>query len=344
MKASTRVLAVAWVALEVVAAGCGGVTLQPSDGGSTAGHGGGGSAGGYSGSAGTGGSGGTQCGALDETACKTRVDCTAQYCHACPNQSQFEGCTTIGAPPMECAEECVEASCGSLDQATCKTRSDCQPEYCCSGEVYEGCGAAGAAVTCMTSCPLPCEGRDETTCMNSAGSCTPQYCPNCDGGQTFEGCAATGSGGIACGLECPAPPSCSFLDETECKSATGCTAEYCPSCTGGQTFEGCSPPNSGAIACPAACPAPAACSTVTTEAACNARTDCYSVFDDPGTCGCNAVGCCAHFSWCADGAKASCGGMPLCQVAAPHCEAPAFVVSYSGSCFEGCVRPSECGP
>ncbi len=299
MKASPRILVLACVALGVFAAACGGVTLQPSDGGSTGGHGGGGgSSGGQSGSAGsggTGGSGGAQCDSLDETTCKTRADCTAQYCHACPNQSQFEGCTTVGAPPMECAEECVEAACGDLAEAACSNRADCQT----------------------------------------------YYCSDCKGGQTFIDCGTPGGGpGIECQV-CPA--SCAGLDETACTN--GCIPEYCPNCDGGRTFEGCSPPNSGAIACPAtACPAPAPCSTVTTEAACNARTDCHSVFDDPGTCGCNAVGCCAHFSWCADGAKASCGGVPLCQVVGPYCDGTAYVVSYTASCFEGCVRPSECGP
>ena len=348
MKASARIVVVAWVALGGVV-GCGGVTLQPSDGGSTAGHGGsGGSSGGQSGSAGTGGSGGSQCGALDETACKTRLDCTAQYCHACPNQSQFEGCTTVGAPPMECAEECVQVSCGSLDQATCKTRSDCQAYYCpgCSGQQFVGCGAPGGGVACPAiTCVAPlCSSLDQASCT-ARSDCHVESCPNCDGGVGFAGCMAPGDPPVECPEACPAPPLCHQLTETSCKTRSDCTPEYCPNCDGGQSFVGCGGPGESRVACPLlTCPAPASCSTVTTEAVCNARTDCHSVFDDPGTCGCNAVGCCAHFSWCADGAKASCGGMPLCQVVAPHCEAPAFVVSYAGSCFEGCVRPTECGP
>ena len=86
------------------------------------------------------------------------------------------------------------------------------------------------------------------------------------------------------------------------------------------------------------------CANVATLAACDARTDCHSVFVDPGTCGCNAVGCCARFSRCADGGKALCKGTPICQIATPYCEAPANVVSYTASCYEGCVRPRECAP
>jgi hypothetical protein len=56
------------------------------------------------------------------------------------------------------------------------------------------------------------------------------------------------------------------------------------------------------------------------------------------------AGCCASFSRCSDGGKASCMGAPVCQIATPYCEGPAYVLSYTVSCYEGCVRPSECGP
>jgi hypothetical protein len=346
MKAFPRILVLAWAALGVFAAACGGVTLQPADGGSTAGRGGAGSTGGQSGSAG-GGTGGAECGTLDEATCKTSLDCTAQYCHACPNQSQFEGCTTVGAPPMECSEECVAVSCDSLDEASCKTRSDCQPEYCqgCGGaQTFVGCGEPGGGTACpaIACLPPPCSGLDQASCA-ARSDCHVASCPNCDGGVGFAGCIAPGDPQVQCPAACIGAPPCNQLSESQCSTRGDCAPGYCPNCDGGQRFVGCAAPST-AFSCPLACPAPAACSTVTTEAVCNARTDCHSVFVDPGTCGCNAVGCCAHFLWCADGAKASCGGMPLCQVVAPHCEAPAFVVSYTGSCFEGCVRPSECGP
>jgi hypothetical protein len=78
--------------------------------------------------------------------------------------------------------------------------------------------------------------------------------------------------------------------------------------------------------------------------ACDARTDCHAVYTDSGTCDCAVAGCCAKFNRCADGAKASCKGPALCNIVGPSCESPAFVVSYASSCFEGCVRPTECAP
>jgi hypothetical protein len=98
--------------------------------------------------------------------------------------------------------------------------------------------------------------------------------------------------------------------------------------------------------CPGfACPA-TTCDQVTTEAACDTRTDCHSVYVDPGTCGCASVGCCAHFSRCAAGDHGQCT-MPStfgCAIATPYCESPAYVVSYTSSCYEGCVRADDCAP
>jgi hypothetical protein len=90
-------------------------------------------------------------------------------------------------------------------------------------------------------------------------------------------------------------------------------------------------------------PGSPACATLTTLAACDARSDCHSVFYDPGTCGCATPGCCAHFSSCADGATANCRGPAACAIASPHCESP-YVIAYSNSCFEGCVRATACAP
>jgi hypothetical protein len=87
----------------------------------------------------------------------------------------------------------------------------------------------------------------------------------------------------------------------------------------------------------------ATCNQITTQAACDIRGDCHSVYVDPGTCGCASPGCCAHFDHCADGGKANCTGPALCKAATPFCEAP-YVVSYTGSCYEGCVHQNECPP
>ena len=87
----------------------------------------------------------------------------------------------------------------------------------------------------------------------------------------------------------------------------------------------------------------AKCADVTTMAACDLRTDCHTVFHDPQTCGCASIGCCAKFLRCAVGDRANCKGPAACDALTPHCEGP-YVVSYTGACYEGCARATECAP
>jgi len=86
-----------------------------------------------------------------------------------------------------------------------------------------------------------------------------------------------------------------------------------------------------------------ACSQLTTQTDCEARGGCHAVFVDPGTCGCASQGCCAHFDRCVDGAQANCTGPALCKMATPFCESP-YVLAYTGTCYEGCVRQTTCAP
>ena len=121
---------------------------------------------------------------------------------------------------------------------------------------------------------------------------------------------------------------------------------WCPGCTPGTGM--CSPGGCPGFACPppdaGIVDAGGACSSATTAAACDARTGCHSVFFDPQTCGCATVGCCAHFSACANGAQAVCKSAAiLCNSAPPHCEGQ-YVIAYSNGCYEGCVRMTECAP
>ena len=143
------------------------------------------------------------------------------------------------------------------------------------------------------------------------------------------------------GVLCPVPCA-SVTDEASCTARPDCRVNTCPGCNGASFFTGCSLPTGQPGACPAiACPAP--CSIATTQASCDVRPDCHSVFVDPGTCGCASVGCCARFSQCADG-KAVCAPPSItCKVVKPYCEGPAYVLSYTGSCYEGCVPAAACG-
>jgi hypothetical protein len=88
------------------------------------------------------------------------------------------------------------------------------------------------------------------------------------------------------------------------------------------------------------------CGELTTQAECDARSDCHPVFVDPRNCACLAIGCCARFSFCASGERARCTPpVPIaCTIAEPYCENPAYVISYTQSCYEGCVRPTDCTP
>jgi hypothetical protein len=362
------VLVVGCACLSVVD-GCGGVALQATDAGANAGRGGSGN----TGNAGMGGAGGDAgsmgghvggagqdggapvCSGLDQSQCSAAPGCTALTCPTCSGQTVFSSCyRAVGAPPPSCIQMGCPApeSCNDLSETACQGRSDCQTEHCpnCDGGVgFAGCIALGEpAVQCPAAClGAPCGQLNEGLCK-SRSDCTAEYCPNCSGGQTFEGCAGPGEG-FACAAGCPAPPPCSGLDETSCKARSDCHPGYCGNCGGAQISAGCVGPND-AVTCPLyACPiVPTACANVADEATCDARADCHSVFVDHGVCDCAVAGCCTAFGFCGDGGKAACNGptgtgAELCMAQPPGCEGPAFVLSYTASCYEGCVRPTECG-
>jgi hypothetical protein len=157
-------------------------------------------------------------------------------------------------------------------------------------------------------------------------------------------CTCLASGAFICTMmACPAPDAA--IDSASCPAGQ----MWCPGCTPGT--------GSCGVACTGmVCPTDAAvtadtgagaCSQATNQADCDSRADCHSVFYDPGTCGCASPGCCAHFSKCAEGAKAACvsptPGTGFCDMATPFCESP-YVISYTSYCYEGCVPSSECGP
>jgi hypothetical protein len=110
---------------------------------------------------------------------------------------------------------------------------------------------------------------------------------------------------------------------------------WCSGCTAGA---GMCAENCSGVACPP-------CNSIESLAECETRTDCHSVFVDSGGCNCPQAGCCARFKHCADNDLADCTGANVnCEVVTPHCESPAYVVSHSGTCYEGCVQPKDCAP
>lgn len=137
-------------------------------------------------------------------------------------------------------------------------------------------------------------------------------------GGTTAGTGTTGSGGT--GMVCP----------------DGQT--WCPGCTVNDGY--CAVDCLSAAVPTQACPE---CSTVDNEADCNLLVNCHSVYQDLGTCGCGTPGCCTRFSFCAPGETADCEGANVdCEAVTPLCEPPTFAVSYSGTCYEGCVKVEDC--
>ena len=94
-------------------------------------------------------------------------------------------------------------------------------------------------------------------------------------------------------------------------------------------------------ACPTGDAGSTTCGQVTTQAECDRRSDCHSVFLPGTTCGCATAGCCELFNRCADGGRANCTGPVACLAPQPACVAP-YALSYTNVCFEGCVLQSEC--
>lgn len=121
--------------------------------------------------------------------------------------------------------------------------------------------------------------------------------------------------------------------------ALGCIWDVCRDCDGNVLFATCAGSGGLVPTCPEiSCPP---CNALGEEA-CAAASDCHRVFRDDALCDCQSPGCCAYFDRCADGAQADCRGENLgCRAAEPYCEGP-YVVSYEGTCYEGCVLSEDC--
>lgn len=159
------------------------------------------------------------------------------------------------------------------------------------------------------------------------------------GGTTETGLGGTASGGMGAGGITSSGAGGKGVGGTDSGGigSGGITSVDAGDCLDGTCPKDASPVDAGSGDIPNA-----TCSQLATQAACDVRSDCHSVFVDPGNCACLAVGCCTRFDRCADGGKANCMGPALCKSATPYCESPSYVLSYTGSCYEGCVRPSEC--
>ena len=192
-----------------------------------------------------------------------------------------------------------------------------------------GIGVSLISGSCTSSDPIFRAGEGGAAGFNLGGDTGSAGREAGEGGQTGVGGANVGIGGQAGEPDGQVGGQAGFNNGGQPGFNTGGQAGFN---TGGQAGF-----NTGGA------PGGGNCDLVVTLTECEARPDCYSVFFDPGNCGCASSGCCAHFHHCADGYAAPCAGQVSCAVSAPHCESP-YLVSFRSGCYEGCVHNKDCAP
>lgn len=209
------------------------------------------------------------------------------------------------AKDIAVADSAVDASDGSAGCGVGYPAGSSRP----LGDGCNICYCQASGIWMCTTAQCPTDAPVVADAPADAGQCPAgqMWCPGCTPGE--------GSCGVACtGMVCPAPDAAVAEDAAFSDSATADASTV-------------------------------ACSQLTLQTDCEIRADCHAVFVDPGTCGCFGSGCCAHFDRCADGGKAVCVAPTTfaCTIATWFCESP-YVISYTDSCYEGCVLGSVCAP
>ncbi len=282
------------------------------------------------------------CSKLDEASCRSSPGCAA-FAPCCCGGTVV--CLPAGSQPPVCNVDCAFNPacdpCKGKDEATCKTTASCVADYCteCScTPTFVGCRSTTSAQTACPAlgCAQPncgCDGLAEQACIaaESTQGCTPFYCPNCNGGNTYQGCLAPNAGDGAC------PQVCS----NSCRQQTDCQ--------GGQF---CLPP--GQPLCGGACMIPPACND---DAFCQANGGSATSVCDVPVCECGGPmkGCipgCTQPSDCPDGDTCSsthhcvpipCGQCPAhftCDASGGHCVRQ--TCSSDGDCGAGACVEGGC--
>ena len=174
------------------------------------GSGGGGMTGGGRGMTG-GGGGGSPCTGLSAGACRTRSDCSPDFCFECTCTPQFKGCRRVGAPPFNCPLlGCASPEC-------CTARSQCQG--------IDDCAPPGTPLGCGTCNRQPSTCSNDTQC-GATEICEPRHC----------GCSGETDCVPGCGTNNPCPTG-STCTNKRCVAASCSTAVPCPTtfeCLAGQ--------------------------------------------------------------------------------------------------------------
>ncbi len=293
---------------------------------------------GTGGDGGNGGDGGVDCATLDEATCRSDSRCVAYSPCCCGGPIR---CVAAGSPEPVCTIACTQNKCA--DPCEGQSEAQCQQMQACVADYCTECSCTPTFVGCRlitsppTACPAlgcaqpncgACESLDESQCKAAEATmgCTPFYCPDCQGGQTFQGCLSPGAGAGAC------PQVCA----NGCRSQSDCSSL-------GQV---CLYP--GQPLCGGACMVPPTCND---DAFCQANGGGPNMICDYPQCGCGGQkGCipgCATPSDCPDGQTCSathhcvnfaCGSCPAHFVCASDGSCQRQTCNVDGDCSSGyCV-------
>jgi hypothetical protein len=277
------------------------------------------------------GDGGVDCTTLDEASCRLDSRCVAYAPCCCDGAIR---CVAAGSSPPACNVQCSNLCsdpCKSQSEAACLQMQACVPDYCsgCScTPTFVGCRLVSSPKTVCPplGCPTPscgCNGLGEAACKAAPMNlgCTAFYCPDCMGGQTYQGCLGPTQGMGACPQVCM----------SGCRSQSDCSSL-------GQV---CLYP--GQPLCGGACMIPPACNG---DAFCQANGGGPNMICDYPQCACGGqMGCipgCTMPSDCPSGQ--TCSATHHCVDFACGSCPPHFVCGSSGSCQrQTCNVDGDCG-
>jgi hypothetical protein len=227
------------------------------------------------------------CSNLDEQSCLANNTCHASYLDNGSGEDSFWSCWDIAPQTPE-----GSAACAGLDPVTCSLDPSCASLFSTDsngGDEFESCITppdgcdCGSGYYCEQACACPAGSGAGSGC-----TCQPTCVP------VDPTCNLTCPSGEVCMESCSASGSCidscipSSQDPGQCSGPVTCNMAP-PACPPGTTagidndcYTGYCIPNADC--------APEDCASITTEAACTARSDCEAVYTGTN-CTCDESGC-----------------------------------------------------